>query len=90
MTLIRNTLLILLLIMFFSGNALACTEEIILVQADIVNLDEAIERVKKSKNGKILDAQTQELDGKPVHVIKVLTESGHVKKVRIQAVSEDE
>ena len=64
MTRIRNILLITLLIMFFSGNAFACTEEIILVQADIVNLDEAIERVKKNKNGKILDAQTQLIDGK--------------------------
>jgi uncharacterized membrane protein YkoI len=50
-----------------------------------VSLDEAVSRVRRQTNGKILSAETVRIKGRPVHVIKVLTPDGRVKRVRIDA-----
>ena len=70
--------------MAISSHVLACDEMIVLAVADIISLDEAIKAVKKNSKGKVLDAQTKQMNGQPVHVIKVLTDKGHVKKIRVQ------
>lgn len=50
-----------------------------------VSLDEAVSRVRRQTNGKILSAETVRANGRMVHVIKVLTPDGRVKRVRIDA-----
>lgn len=55
------------------------------VHAHEVTLDEAVHRVKKNNRGKVLDAKTVHKNGEPVHVIKVLTNDGRVKKIRVKS-----
>ncbi len=62
----------------------SCETVIVLAQADIITLDEAVKKVKTNNNGKVLSAQTKQIDGQSMHIIKILTIDGHVKKVRIQ------
>lgn len=63
---------------------LACnTVPIVLAKAEIMTLDQAVNSVRKSQKAKILSAETLHVDGQPIHVIKILTKSGHVKKIRI-------
>jgi len=62
----------------------SCETVIVLAQADIITLDEAVKKVKKNNNGKVLSAQTKQIDGQSMHIIKILTVDGHVKKVRIK------
>ena len=52
-----------------------------------VSLDEAVSRVRRQGNGKILSAETVRVDGRPVHRIKVLTQDGRVKRLLIDAQS---
>ena len=83
----RYTKALLLAILFnivISTSILACDTHIILAAAEIVTLDQAINTVKKKNKGKVLGAETLQIDGQPVHVIKVLTQKGRVKKIRIQ------
>lgn len=50
-----------------------------------VSLDEAVSRVRRQTNGKILSADTVRIDGRSVHIIKVLTPDGRVKRIRVNA-----
>ena len=46
-------------------------------------LDEAAKQAARQYNAKVLSARTVQEDNKSVHVIKLLTEDGVVKTVRI-------
>lgn len=81
---IKSLLLAICFNVAISNSILACDTNIILAVADTVTLDQAIDKVKKSSKGKVLDAKTIQIDGQPIHVIKVLTKKGHVKKIRVQ------
>ncbi|MBV1875405.1 MAG: hypothetical protein KUG50_02130 [Cycloclasticus sp.] len=78
----------LLLAVFFniaiSNSILAGDTNIVLAATGTITLDQAIDKVKKGSKGKVLDAETLQIDGQPVHVIKVLTTKGRVKKIRVQ------
>ena len=50
-----------------------------------VNLDQATHQIIKESNFKVLGAHTEIIDGKEVHVIKVLTPDGHIRHYRIDA-----
>ena len=50
-----------------------------------VSLDEAVSRVRRQTNGKILSAETVVVDGRNVHRIKVLTEKGRVRRLQVDA-----
>ncbi len=45
----------------------------------------AAERAAEMTGGKVLSAEPDTIDGKPVHRVKVLTPDGHVKTVVIEA-----
>jgi len=47
-------------------------------------LSEAIEQVRRQTNGRILSAQTKVKGNREEHHIKVLTEDGKVKTVKVQ------
>jgi len=49
-----------------------------------ISLDEAAKQAARQNNAKVLSARTVEKGGRRVHEIKVLTEDGVVKTVRIQ------
>ena len=51
----------------------------------VVTLDQAVQQVKQNKQGKVLAAETKQTQGSSVHIIKVLTNEGRVKKIRIKS-----
>lgn len=53
-------------------------------QAGCPSLNQAVERVRRQYNGRIVSAETQVRRGRQTHVIKVLTSDGTVKTVRIR------
>jgi hypothetical protein len=56
---------------------------IVLAQQDGPSLGEAVEQVRRQYNGRIVSASTEVRGNREVHVIKVLTEDGKLKTVRI-------
>lgn len=48
------------------------------------SLSEAFEQVRRQTNGRILSAETKVKGNREVHHIKVLTEDGKVKTVKVQ------
>lgn len=80
---IKALFFVILLNLAFSTPSLACDTSIILAAANTISLDQAVNRVKKNSKGKVLGAKTVIIDGHPTHVIKVLTKSGRVKRVRV-------
>jgi len=48
-----------------------------------LTLSQAVEQVRRQYGGRIVSAETKVSGGKETHVIKVLTEDGKVKTVRI-------
>lgn len=53
------------------------------VTALAISLDEAAKQAAQQNNAKVLSARTVEKGGRRMHEIKVLTEDGVVKTVRI-------
>ena len=53
------------------------------MQINGLTLSEAVEQVRRQYNGRIVGAVTQVSGGRETHVIKVLTEDGKVKTVRV-------
>ena len=47
------------------------------------SLSEAVEQVRRQYNGRIVGAETRVSGGRETHIIKVLTNDGTVKTVRI-------
>ena len=57
---------------------------LVIAQSNGPTLSEAVEMVKRQYKGRIVSAETKTSGGREVHHIKVLTEDGKVKTVRIQ------
>ncbi|TDJ37172.1 MAG: hypothetical protein E2O53_02215 [Gammaproteobacteria bacterium] len=53
------------------------------MQSDGVTLSQAVEQVRRQYNGRIVGAVTQVSGDRETHVIKVLTQDGKVKTVRV-------
>ncbi|MCB1844930.1 MAG: PepSY domain-containing protein [Halioglobus sp.] len=54
-----------------------------LAQNDGPSLSEAVEQVRRQYQGRIVSAETQLRGNREVHIIKVLTDDGKVKTVRV-------
>ena len=52
-----------------------------------VSLDEATRQILKESNKRVLGASTEIIDGKEIHIIKVLTPDGHIQHYKIDAES---
>jgi len=50
-----------------------------------VSLDQATHQIIKENNFRVLSAYTEIIDGKEVHIIKVLTPDGHIRYYRVDA-----
>ena len=50
-----------------------------------LSLDQVTKQVIESKKSKVLDAKTEVVDGKDVHIIKVLTPDGRVQYIKVDA-----
>ena len=53
------------------------------MQTDGVTLSQAVEQVRRQYNGRIVKAETELNGNRETHVIKVVTEDGKVKTVRV-------
>jgi len=76
-----NRILCLLGALSFSGIGLFNTKTAF---AD-VSLDEAAQQVRQNRQLRVLGAKTERIDGKQVHVIRVLTPNGRVQHLRVNA-----
>ena len=50
-----------------------------------ISLDEATSQILKEGNMRVLGATTEIIDGREVHVIKVLTPDGHIQHYKVDA-----
>ena len=50
-----------------------------------ISLDEATKEILKEGDRRVLGAATEIIDGKEVHVIKVLTPDGHIQHYKVDA-----
>jgi len=55
-----------------------------IMQGGCVSLSQAVEQVRRQYKGRIVSAVTEVNGKREVHVIKVLTDGGKVKTVRVQ------
>ncbi len=53
------------------------------IALSLLSLDEATKQVIEESKSKVLGAKTEKLDGKNVHVIKILTEDGRVQYLNV-------
>lgn len=60
---------------------------LLIAQNNCTSLGDAVERVRRQYNGRIVSAETRVSGNREVHYIKVLTEDGKVKTVRIPGCS---
>jgi hypothetical protein len=52
-----------------------------------VSLNQAVKQAKKRTGGQVISAETRNQDGRRVHNIRILTEDGKVRRLRINAES---
>lgn len=56
-------------------------------QNQMMDLNSAVAQVRAQTGGRVLAASTKYVDGRPVHVVRVLTRDGRVRTFRIDAQS---
>lgn len=52
-----------------------------------VNLDQAVSNVRRNTDGKVIKAYTRNVNGRPVHYVRVLSDKNRVRTYRIDAVN---
>ncbi len=64
-----------------------CILQSALINADVVSvdLDQATKKISEQFKGKVLGAKTEDIEGKSVHVIKILTGDGRVQHLKVAA-----
>jgi uncharacterized membrane protein YkoI len=63
---------------------LALVLMLVISVANAMSLSQAIQKVKRDTGGKVLSAQTRVQGNREVHFVKVLTQDGRVRTVRVQ------
>lgn len=76
----RNLLKVVVVALLFSNSCLA--ENALLAY---ISLDDATKQIIEGTYNKVLGAQTEIIDGKEVHIIKVLTPDGRLQYYKIDA-----
>ncbi|MCK9622242.1 MAG: hypothetical protein M0R47_17100 [Methylobacter sp.] len=76
----RNLIRVVIVALLFSTSCFAENN-----QLAYVNLDEATKQIIDGTYNKVLGAQTEIIDGREVHVIKVLTPDGRIQYFKIDA-----
>ncbi len=76
----RNSIKVVLIALLFFNSCFAGNN-----QLASISLDEATKQIIEGTYDKVLGAQTEIIDGKAVHIIKVLTPDGRIQYFRIDA-----
>ena len=50
-----------------------------------MSLDEAVQLVRRTTGARVVRAESRRVGGRTVHFIRVLTEAGHVRTMRVDA-----
>lgn len=56
-------------------------------QQEKISIHQAVRQVKSSHSGKVLGAETRVEQGRNVHIIKLVTEDGVIRRIRVDAES---
>ncbi|ORU89643.1 MAG: hypothetical protein A6F71_01400 [Cycloclasticus sp. symbiont of Poecilosclerida sp. M] len=80
-----KTLTLLLSLIAFAPQSFAHRLPMMFAEAAYINLDQAVHRVKQKHPAKVLGAKTVQIKGEAVHVVKILTKAGRVKKIRVHS-----
>jgi uncharacterized membrane protein YkoI len=83
LTKVNAQLIAALLVCLFSSNCFAKDDST--PQHTSINLDEATKQIIKNDGNRVLGAETELINGKEVHVIKVLTPDGRIQHYKIDA-----
>lgn len=76
----RNLIRVVIVALLFSTSCFAGNS-----QLAYVSLDEATKQIIDGTYNKVLGAQTEIIDGREVHIIKVLTPDGRIQYFKIDA-----
>jgi uncharacterized membrane protein YkoI len=76
----KSFLKVIAVALLFSNNCFAAQ-----TMLAYISLDEATKQIIEGTYNKVLGAQTELIDGKEVHVIKVLTPDGRIQYYKIDA-----
>lgn len=77
----RNLITPLALIMLFSNPCFAGMDTLLVR----ISLDQATKQIIGHGKNRVLGAQTAVIDGREVHIIKVLTPAGRIRYIKIDA-----
>ncbi|MDD5462608.1 MAG: PepSY domain-containing protein [Methylococcales bacterium] len=80
---IEISLINLLLVFLFSSNCLATDENA--PNQTRIDLDQATKLIIKDAQNRVLGAETELIDNREVHIIKVLTPDGRIRHYKIDA-----
>lgn len=84
----RNLIHIVAWTLFCSNSCFAEGENLDLDTENLsipVSLELATQQLTKDENNRVLGAETDLIDDREVHVIKVLTSNGHIRHIKIDA-----
>jgi uncharacterized membrane protein YkoI len=83
LTIVQTQLIAALVACLFSNNCFAADDST--PQHIGISLDEATKQIIKNDGNRVLGAETELINGKEVHVIKVLTPDGRIQHYKIDA-----
>ena len=55
------------------------------VTFSLLSLDQATKKIIEENKSKVLSAKTELIDGKTIHIIKILTSDGRVQFIKVDA-----
>ena len=85
-TSIQTRLIVSLLMLLLTNSCFAEEEELNVPAPISISLDQATKQIiKNDSNIRVLGAETEIIDGKEIHVIKVLTPDGRIQHYKIEA-----
>jgi len=85
-TSIQTRLIVSLLMLLLTNSCFAEEEEVNVPAPISISLDQATKQIiKNDSNIRVLGAETEIIDGKEIHVIKVLTPDGRIQHYKIEA-----
>jgi len=82
----KNLIQTILWMLILGNNCFATDGNIISVPAtQTISLEKAANQVIQDQHNRVLGAETEQIDDKSIHVIKVLTEQGHIRHFKFDA-----
>ena len=62
-----------------------CLTPSVYAAGNLISLDQATSKVIQENNGKVLGARTESLEGRTIHIIKILTRDGRIQHIKVDA-----